>query len=70
MKNFGKFLGGIIIGGILGAAAAFLFSPGSGESNREMLKKKAEEIRTEFEVGSEERKKELEEEVMVLRGEK
>jgi gas vesicle protein len=35
----GKFLGGLLIGGAIGAALGILFAPRSGKETRQMLKK-------------------------------
>ena len=45
----GKFGAGIILGALLGGAAAFFLSPKSGKENREMAKKKLEEWKEKYE---------------------
>ena len=70
MDKFIKFTCGLIFGAVVGAAAAFLFAPASGGDTRKAIVDKAEEIKSEYNRGTEERKRELENEVMVLRGEK
>jgi gas vesicle protein len=42
---FGSFLAGILIGGLVGAAAALLLAPQSGEETRAQIKEKSIEIR-------------------------
>jgi gas vesicle protein len=40
----GKFLGGILIGGTIGAAVGLLFAPRSGKETRQMLRKSADDF--------------------------
>jgi gas vesicle protein len=47
---FGSFLAGILIGGLVGAAAALLLAPQSGEETRTQIKDKSIEIRDRAEV--------------------
>lgn len=43
-SSFGSFLAGVIVGGLLGAAAALLWAPQSGQSTRRLLKDQAKEV--------------------------
>lgn len=47
--DFGAFLFGILLGGIVGAALGLLFAPQSGEETREMIREKGIEIRDKVE---------------------
>jgi gas vesicle protein len=47
---FGSFLAGVLIGGLVGAAAALLFAPQSGEETRTQIRDKSIEIRDRAEV--------------------
>lgn len=40
-KNGGSFVGGIVLGALVGAAVALLYAPCTGEETRKILKKKA-----------------------------
>lgn len=44
-----NFMAGIVLGGIVGAGAALLFAPRSGEETRKMLKKRAQDMKREVE---------------------
>ncbi|MBN1921794.1 MAG: YtxH domain-containing protein [Anaerolineae bacterium] len=43
-SDFGAFLTGFFVGGLIGAAAAILFAPQSGEETRDQLAHKAGEL--------------------------
>lgn len=43
-SDFGAFLTGFFVGGLIGAAAAMLFAPQSGQETREQLVHKASEL--------------------------
>lgn len=49
MKNTGAFLGGIILGAVLGGAAALLYAPQAGEDTRKQIKTKIDELEEELE---------------------
>ena len=53
----GGFWGGIVLGALVGAAAALLFAPAKGEDTREKLKDDIERIKKQME----EKKRKLEE---------
>jgi gas vesicle protein len=44
-SDFGAFLAGFIIGGLVGAAAAIILAPQSGEETRSMLMNQGSELR-------------------------
>ncbi len=44
----GSFMGGLLVGGILGALAALVLAPQSGEETRKLLKDKAHELSKEI----------------------
>lgn len=43
--DFGSFMSGLLMGGLIGSAIALLMAPQSGEETREMLKEKGVEIK-------------------------
>jgi len=43
-KNCGSFLGGVILGAVVGGVVALLYAPTSGKEARKILKKKAKEV--------------------------
>ncbi|MBE9221195.1 YtxH domain-containing protein [Cyanobacterium stanieri LEGE 03274] len=43
-KNKTAFIGGLLLGGSLGAIASIFFTPRSGKENRQMLKKTAQAL--------------------------
>jgi gas vesicle protein len=47
--NTGAFLTGFLIGGLVGAAAALLMTPQSGEKTRLQLQERGIELKTQFE---------------------
>ncbi len=49
MKNTGSFLAGIILGAVLGGAAALLYAPQTGEDTRNQVKSKIDELQEELE---------------------
>ena len=50
---FGTFIGGLVLGGLVGAAIAILNAPQSGQETIADLKQKSEEIRKEIEQAAE-----------------
>jgi gas vesicle protein len=44
-EDFGAFLVGLVFGGLVGAVAALLLAPQSGEETRELIREKSIEIR-------------------------
>jgi gas vesicle protein len=63
MNRAMKFLIGSIMGGIIGATAAILLAPGSGDETRTAIKYRIEQLTTEFKSAMQERKEELEAEL-------
>ena len=51
--EFGSFMAGFFLGGILGAGAALLLAPASGEETREQIAKTANRVVEEGKEGSE-----------------
>jgi len=45
MSNKSEFMLGLVIGGVVGAAAALLYAPKSGAETRDQLKQKGEELK-------------------------
>ncbi len=60
-NDFGAFLAGVIVGGVMGALAALLMAPQSGEEIRTMLREKGVEIKDRATVSAEEALKRAEE---------
>ena len=61
MSKNGDFIGGLIVGGLIGAALGILYAPKSGKETREDIARKADEILTkakeEYELAVEKSKK-------------
>jgi len=66
----GRFFEGFIFGGLLGAAAALLFAPSSGEALCSKVKDEMGRVRTEVERAAEDRRAELEQRIAELRSPK
>ena len=64
---FGSFLAGVLIGGLVGAAAALLLAPQSGEETRTQIREKSIEIRDRAEVTLDEAKIRMNESVEATR---
>ena len=47
--DFGAFISGLIIGGLVGAATALLLAPQSGEETRTMIREKSIELKDQVE---------------------
>lgn len=63
MKKALNFIFGAILGGIIGAAAALLFAPFSGEELRSELERKAQNIQIEFKEAASKKRVELEQQL-------
>lgn len=63
MSRATKFFIGSVLGGILGASAAILLAPGSGEETRNAFKYQVEQLTHEIKSAMQERKEELEAEL-------
>jgi gas vesicle protein len=70
MKRTSSFLIGAIIGGTLGAIAAILLAPSSGENLRSNLSVRADRIRSDVVSAATERRAELERQLATLRAPK
>ena len=53
-SNFGAYLAGFLIGGLVGAAAALLLAPQSGEETRTLLREKSIELKDKATESAEE----------------
>lgn len=58
-----KFTLGIVIGGLVGYVAVSLYTPKSGDLIREDIRKGFDDIRLDFESGSQQKKEDLEAEI-------
>jgi gas vesicle protein len=67
MRSFTRFLSGFILGGLVGAAAAILLAPYSGENLRGQMKSEAEHIQIEVKQAAADRRAELENQLAGLR---
>lgn len=59
-KEHSSFIGGAILGGLIGAAVGMLLAPASGKETREKIKSRSQELITEGEEKLEEVKSEVE----------
>lgn len=62
-----KFFIGSIVGGILGATAAILLAPGSGDETRAAVQYRVEQLTKEFKSAMQQRREELETELRQLK---
>lgn len=67
MKKVFSFLSGALLGGLVGASLALLFAPASGDELRLQMQAQANRIQDEVKKAAAERRKELEEQLAVLR---
>lgn len=63
MGKTSKFILGAIFGGILGAAAAILLAPGSGDETKTAIRERVNQLAKEFKIAMQERRQELEAEL-------
>lgn len=61
MREEGKLLAAFLIGGLIGAAAALLYAPKSGEETRREIKKRAKELKKKTVRAAEDLYEEIEE---------
>ncbi|HEX2979280.1 MAG TPA: YtxH domain-containing protein [Anaerolineaceae bacterium] len=61
------FLSGLLLGGLLGAAAVLLYTPESGDNMRTRIRGFIDDLRQEVKQASMTRRVELEQELAVLR---
>jgi len=69
LDKFGRFLFGLITGGIVGIITALLITPKSGQKIREDLRNGFDEIKLDFELGKQKKKEELEADIKQRWGE-
>jgi gas vesicle protein len=67
MKKAISFLSGAILGAMVGAAVAILLAPTSGDMLQQQIRGRIESIQGEVRQASQERRKELEEQLASLR---
>jgi len=60
-SDFGAFVSGFFIGGLVGAAVALLMAPQSGEETRTMIRDKSIELRDQMEATADEARARAEE---------
>jgi gas vesicle protein len=65
--KFVRFLEGLTLGGLFGAALVMLLAPVSGEQFRNQLQSNAEHMRLEVEKAANDRRAELEQQLAALR---
>lgn len=70
MSKFVSFLNGLIIGSIAGVAIGLLMAPKSGQEMRDELKHEVDEILEEGRQATEQRRRELENQLNQLRDER
>jgi len=68
MGKFGSFINGFLMGAIGAAAIALLLTPKSGEEMREELKHEVDDILDEGRRASQQRQRELEDQLNTFRG--
>ena len=66
-NDFGTFLAGFIVGGVVGALTTLLMVPQSGEETRDYLRKKSIELKERTEITAEEARKKAEEALIEAR---
>ena len=67
MKQLVNFLTGMILGGLVGAAAVMLFTPTSGENLRLRIQERSIQLKDEIKSVADARRAELERELNALR---
>jgi len=67
MRRLMNFLSGIVIGGLVGATLALLFTPSSGEQLRLQLQERVNQVREDVKQAAAERRAELESQLAGLR---
>ncbi len=70
MRKMVNFLSGALLGAAVGALAATLLAPAPGQELQNALRSQVENIQIEVRKAAEERRRELEEQLAGLRGEK
>lgn len=67
MRRLLNFLSGIVVGGLVGATLALLFTPSSGEQLRLQLQERVNQVREDVKQAAAERRAELESQLAGLR---
>ena len=67
MKGVTSFLSGVIMGSLVGAAAALLFAPASGDNLRNQMQERVVHIQEEVRRAADDRRAELEQQLATLR---
>ena len=67
MRKFFSFIGGAILGGLVGATFALLFAPGTGPELQKKMKSSFIELKNEIETAAQDKRVELELELDRLR---
>lgn len=67
MKKFMSFMSGAILGGLVGASVAMLYSPTDGKTLQNRIKDSVIELKTDVLQAADERRKELNEQLSTLR---
>jgi gas vesicle protein len=70
MRSFARFMSGFILGGLVGAAAAILLAPYSGEQLRDQIEGEVGRIQIEVKQAATDRRSELEKQLAALRAPK
>jgi gas vesicle protein len=67
MKKFANFMAGAILGGLVGATVAMLLAPSEGKALQDKMKNTFIELKDEVESAAQARRKELEDQLSVMR---
>jgi hypothetical protein len=67
MDRLFKFLGGAVLGGLIGASVALLLTPTSGDELRARIQGEIERVRAEVNTAANERRGQLEQQLAALR---
>ncbi len=67
MQRILSFLGGVMVGGLVGATIGLLLAPSSGEDLRGTIQTRAKEIQTDVKQAAETRRVELEQQLAAMR---
>lgn len=67
MRLFWNFISGLILGATVGAAAALILAPGTGEETRKEIRREIDDILNEGRKAASQRRAELEEQLAQLR---
>lgn len=67
MKRIASFLGGTVMGALVGATLAVLFAPQSGDALRGEIRNRANRFRDELQEAAQDRRAELEKQLEMMR---